>query len=140
VSINARADSPAGGAVNGRRPKNTVEIPQIESAAYPNVRPWVRVTILSVFLVAACFVSYIVTGSIVPIDSRDALIFQNALLFIVLGSAVVEHKFTKPADSVVNSLMGLVTLVTVYRAAHGLVDTMSLLLDCLFPLDILRSR
>jgi hypothetical protein len=75
------------------------------------------VAVLSFFLFAACIVSYLVTGSIVPSDSRDALIFQNALLFVVLGSAIIEHKFTRPADSVVNSLMGLVTLITVYRVA-----------------------
>ena len=45
------------------------------------------------------------------------MVFQSTLLFVVLGSAVLEHKFTKPADSVVNSLMGMVSMVTVFGIA-----------------------
>jgi uncharacterized protein len=81
------------------------------------VRPSVRVALLLSFLFMACGVSFFVTGSVIPTTPHDALIFQNALLFIVLGSAIVEQKFTKPADSMVNGLMGLITLIPVYRTA-----------------------
>ncbi len=57
------------------------------------------------------------TGSVLPEDPRTAMVFQNALLLIVLGSALLEHHYTKPADSVVNSLMGFLTLLTVYSVA-----------------------
>jgi hypothetical protein len=43
---------------------------------------------------------------------KEALIFQNALLLIVLGSSVVEYKFTKPKHALINSLMGMITLLT----------------------------
>jgi hypothetical protein len=65
-------------------------------------------------LSAGALVSYRVTGSTLPTNPRDALIFQNGLLLIVLGCALVEYKFTKPADSVVNSLAGMMTLFGVY--------------------------
>jgi hypothetical protein len=55
-----------------------------------------------------------------PHNPGDALIFQHGLLLIVLGSAVIEHKFTKPADSVVNVLIGAVTLLSVYGKAPRL--------------------
>ena len=81
------------------------------------IAPWTRVFILLIFLCIAFFLSYILTGSIIPFDKNEALIFQNALLLIVLGSAILEYKFTKPADSVVNALMGIITLMTVYNTA-----------------------
>ena len=68
-------------------------------------------------LAAACALSYSLTGSIVPTAQADALVFQSTLLFVILGSAVLEHKFTRPADSVVNALMGMVSLVTVHGVA-----------------------
>jgi uncharacterized protein len=81
------------------------------------VKPWVRVAIMLAALVGVCFLSYEFTGTVVPTAPSDSLIFQSALLVIVLGSAIIEHKFTKPADSVVNATMGIVTLITVYSVA-----------------------
>lgn len=81
------------------------------------VAPWVRVAILVGALMTACAISLYSTGTIIPTSARDALIFQSTLLFVVLGSAVLEHKFTRPADSVVNGLMGVVSLVTVADVA-----------------------
>jgi hypothetical protein len=82
-----------------------------------SVAPWARVSILAATLAVGCGLSYYLTGSIVPTAPGDALIFQSTLLFVVLGSAVLEHKFTRPADSVVNALMGMISLVTVYGVA-----------------------
>ena len=81
------------------------------------VAPWVRVAILVGALAVACAISLYSTGTIIPTSAREALIFQSTLLFVVLGSAVLEHKFTRPADSVVNGLMGVVSLVTVADVA-----------------------
>ena len=81
------------------------------------VAPWTRIIILLVALASALLISYIFTGTILPSSSKDALVLQNALLLVVLGSALLEHHFTKPADSVVNSLMGAITLVSVYTVA-----------------------
>jgi hypothetical protein len=82
----------------------------------PTVQPWSRVGILVFFLVLAVVISHHLTGSFLPSDPKQALIFQGSLLLIVLGSAVLEHKFTKPADSAVNALMAIVTLMPVYGA------------------------
>lgn len=77
-------------------------------------QPWVRVAILLTGLAAIVLISRFTTGEFLPSNPKDALIFQNALLLIVLGSSLLEYKFTKPADSAVNGLMGMVTLIPVY--------------------------
>jgi len=79
--------------------------------------PWARVVILLGALAAGCGLSFYFTGSIVPTAPGDALVFQTTLLFVILGSAIIEHKFTRPAESLVNALMGMVSLVTVYGVA-----------------------
>ncbi|WP_054033627.1 helicase HerA domain-containing protein [Desulfatitalea tepidiphila] len=84
------------------------------------VAPWVRITIMLVATAGILFLSLHFTGGLLPQDPRQALMFQNALLLIVLGSALLEHHYTKPADAVVNSLMGLITLLTVYSQAPRL--------------------
>lgn len=78
-------------------------------------QPWARVAILLVGLVVIAAISRFTTGKVIPSDPQDALIYQNALLLIVLGSALLEHKFTKPADSAVNGLMGMLTMLPVYE-------------------------
>ena len=82
--------------------------------------PWVRVVIVLSGAAVVFGLSYYFTGSWLPTEKLDALVFQNALLLIVFGSALLEHHFTKPADSLVNSLMGMLTLVTVYSAAPAI--------------------
>lgn len=57
------------------------------------------------------------TGSYLPSDAEQSLIFQNALLLVVLGSTVAERRFTKPSESLINALMGVVTLLGVYNAS-----------------------
>lgn len=84
------------------------------------VAPWSRVAILAGTLLAGGFLSWLLTGHIVPTEPRQSVIFQSGLLLVVLGSAVIEHKFTRPADSVVNSLTGIVALITVYAPAPKL--------------------
>jgi hypothetical protein len=79
-----------------------------------NAKPWTRVVILVIGLVSLVVASKWITGQFIPSGTKDAIVFQNALLLIVLGSALLEYKFTKPADSAVNGLMGLITLVPVY--------------------------
>lgn len=84
------------------------------------VQPWTRVIILIVGLASVLLISHWLNGSFLPSDPKDALIFQNALLLIVLGSAILEYKFTAPADSAVNGLMALLTLIPVYGLPNKL--------------------
>ena len=81
------------------------------------VAPWVRIGIMLAGTAVVAILAYYLTGSPFPSDLRQALVFQNALLLIVLGSSLLEHHFTKPADSAINSLMGLITLLSVYSHA-----------------------
>lgn len=84
------------------------------------IAPWVRVVILFLSTLAILGLSYYFTGSVIPYAPQDALIFQNALLLIVIGIALLEKYYTKPADSMVNSLMGVLTLMGVYNVAPKL--------------------
>ena len=78
-----------------------------------SIAPWVRILILVVATSVAAIIAKTYTGDYLPTAPREAVLFQNALLLIVLGSALLERYYTKPADSVVNSLMGLITLLSV---------------------------
>ncbi len=82
-----------------------------------HVDPWVRIAVMLVASGVVLSLAYIFTGSALPSNPKHAVVFQNALLLIVLGSALLEHHYTKPADAVVNSVMGLVTLLSVYEIA-----------------------
>lgn len=97
------------------------------------VKPWSRIAILIIALLAMVIISYINFGSFLPTNPKDALVFQNALLLIVFGSAILEYKFTKPADSLVNSLMGIITLFTVYGIVSGYL-WWAIMCYCLFVL------
>jgi hypothetical protein len=81
------------------------------------VAPWARVTIILASLAAILIISRVVAGSFLPTEGKDILIFQNALLLIVLGSALSEHKYTAPPHSMYNGLIGAVTLVPIYENA-----------------------
>src|SRR5439155_25569513 len=84
-------------------------------------QPWTRVVILIASLLALAFIAHRLTGHFIPDDPKTALIFQNALLLIILGSALLEHQFTKPADSAINGLMGALTLLPVYALPNATV-------------------
>ncbi|MCD4525133.1 ATP-binding protein [Nocardioides sp. cx-173] len=82
-----------------------------------NGTPLVRLTIVTVSLIALSAVARISTGSWVPDDPLEAILFQNALLLVVLGSSLLETHFTKPAEGLVNSLTALITMTGVYTTA-----------------------
>jgi len=84
-----------------------------EKDTKPPVAPWSRVVIMLAGLVILFGLSWLFTGAMLPSKLEDSLVFQSALLMIVLGSAIIESKFTKPADSLVNSLMAILTLIPV---------------------------
>jgi uncharacterized protein len=79
--------------------------------------PWVRVSLLIAGVVVASLYSYLTLGHLIPKSNTGALLYQNGLLLLVLGSSIEEHQMTKPADSLVNSLGGLITLLPVYSVA-----------------------
>ncbi|WP_081617389.1 ATP-binding protein [Thioalkalivibrio sp. ALMg11] len=80
-------------------------------------KPMVRVFIMLAGLLCAVLISWKFTGSPLPQDPQYSIVFQNALLLIVLGSAILEHFFTKPADSMINSLMAGITMFGVYHVS-----------------------
>jgi len=89
----------------------------VQTRDQASTAPWVRVAIMLVATVVAFVLAWFITGSLVPSKPTETIIFQQGLLLIVLGSSIIEDKFTKPADSVVNSLMGMITLIPVYQVS-----------------------
>lgn len=81
-------------------------------------KTWVKVFIISVSLLSLSLISYLLYGSLIPNSQQSATLFQGALFLIVLGSSLVESKFTKPSDSLINALTCIITLVSlsnIYR-------------------------
>jgi len=79
------------------------------------------------------------------------MIFQNALLLIVIGVALLEKYYTKPADSVVNSLMGMMTMFGVYNltptfwwwivfAYVGIVFLLATISTAIYSFDVKNSK
>ena len=79
--------------------------------------PLVRLSIVVASVIVLAAVARLSTGSFVPGDPLDAILFQNALLLVVLGSSLLETHFTKPAEGLVNSLSALITMTGVYSSA-----------------------
>jgi uncharacterized protein len=78
--------------------------------------PWTRVAILILAFIAAALLAGSVQDSLD--DNRGlALVIQSGILLIVLGSTLIEHHFTKPADSLINSIASIVALITVYEVS-----------------------
>lgn len=84
-----------------------------------HTKPMVRVFIMLLGLLCVFLISWKFTGSPLPKDSKHSLILQNALLLIVLGSAILEHFYTKPADSMINALMAGMTMFGVYQISSS---------------------
>jgi hypothetical protein len=84
------------------------------------VNPMIRVVIMLLGLMVLSWLSIYHTGEPFPKDPKLALIFQNALLLVVLGSSILEPYFTKPADSMVNTLMASITMLGVYIATDDI--------------------
>ncbi len=82
-----------------------------------HVAPWARVTVALIAIASAIGISLWQTGEIVPSSPQAALVFQSGILLLVLGSTLLEHHYTKPADAAVNTLAALVSLITVYNVA-----------------------
>jgi hypothetical protein len=78
--------------------------------------PLVRLSIVVVSVLVLGVVARLTTGSFIPGKPLDAILFQNALLLVVLGSSLLETHFTRPAEGLVNSLAALVTMTSVYSS------------------------
>lgn len=85
------------------------------------VAPSVRIGILTVFSVGIFLLAYYITGSFIPKDPGEQVVFLNGLLLVVLSSELVEHQFTKPADAAVNAFLSIVLLMGFYQNSFTVV-------------------
>lgn len=79
----------------------------------------IRVGLLIFSVVVLLILSWLLTGTLIPDADMQVLIFQGSALLIVFGSLILEDKFTKPADAVVNSVAVIISLVPVYSENQG---------------------
>lgn len=83
------------------------------------VKASTRLGILIIGAALLAYLSYRVTGRVVPVSNPEAAIFQSGLLMILMGSLLLEDKFTRPADAVVNAVTGLVCLGALVDSHFG---------------------
>lgn len=79
-----------------------------------------RIVVLILMVVVLVALSLAVTGELFPSDRAYALVFQSGLLVAIFGSLVLEDKFTKPADALVNATFVLVALLPYFSGPWDL--------------------
>jgi len=72
-----------------------------------------RIVFLLISVVLLIILHRLLEKSWLPVDSNTTFVFQNLLLMVILGSLLIESKFTKPVDALVNSMMVMLTLLSV---------------------------
>lgn len=72
-----------------------------------------RIIFLLISTIALIILHRFLTGSWLPTDSNTTFVFQNLILMVILGSLIIESKFTKPANALVNSLAVSITLLSI---------------------------
>ena len=98
--------------------KNISKWLNIEIPAHPSITT--RAIYFFISLIVLVIVSWTTTGAILHSDNQLANIFQSGLLLIVLGSILLEDKFTKPVDALVNSLTSFISLLGIYGTSAKL--------------------
>jgi hypothetical protein len=78
----------------------------------------IRIFFLILSIILAIIIHKILTNSWSPTDSKTTFIFQNLILMIILGSTLIEDKFTKPVDALINSFMVLIALISVRKPIY----------------------
>ena len=82
--------------------------------AHPSIKT--RILILIIMVVFLGALSLHVTGKLFPSNRVYALVFQSGLLIAIFGSLILEDKFTKPADALVNATFVLyICLAVLFR-------------------------
>jgi uncharacterized protein len=83
------------------------------------VLPFVRIGILVIAITVISILAKRLTGNYIPLDPAENMIFQGALFMVVFGSTVQEFLYTSPAESMINSFVGLITLFPVYKISNN---------------------
>lgn len=85
----------------------------LEGKLPDNPSPSTRLIILICGLISLLAINFHFNKTIIPQDAQTALIFQGGLLYVILGSLLLEDKFTKPVDALINSLASFISILTV---------------------------
>lgn len=84
----------------------------LQSIKNTSIKPYVRILVLIIGLIAMLVLSYWLTGELIPSSGEHSNIFQGGILLVILGSLLLEDKFTTPIDALVNGLTGAISLIT----------------------------
>jgi len=90
----------------------------IQLPSHPNMKT--RLFFLIVGFVVILLLAHTMTGNLIPSDNQQALIFQGGFLLVIFGSLLLEDKFTKPADAVINAIAVIISLVPVYTSSQDI--------------------
>lgn len=82
--------------------------------AHPSIQT--RFLLVLFGLIGILWLSQHLFNTVLPTDSQQSMIVQGGILLILLGSLVLEDKFTKPTDAVINALSVLISVVPVYNS------------------------
>ncbi len=97
-----------------------------------------RIVFLMISIVLLVILHRVLANSWFPTDTNTTFIFQNLLLMVILGSFLIESKFTKPVDALVNSIMVMLTLFSVRNPSKFIAWQANLIISIsIFLLSIL---
>jgi hypothetical protein len=84
---------------------------------HPDIKTRLLFLVITLFLLG--LISFTTTDEVIPTNSQQANIFQNGILLVLLGSLLLEDKFTKPVDVIVNGIASTISLISVYGSTSG---------------------
>lgn len=84
------------------------------------VRPWVRFGVLATSLVALLVITLHYTGEVIPTNEVEYALVLGTLLFVVLGTLLLERHFTTPGEAFLNTLGALLVVIPLRDAGSSL--------------------
>lgn len=84
------------------------------------IRPWVRVVVLVSSLVILLTITLFYTGEVFPTNNIEFALVVGTLLFVVLGTMLLERYFTTPGEAFVNTLGALLVVVPLRGVGNDL--------------------
>ena len=83
------------------------------------VSPLVRVGIMILGIIALFLVTKNITGTWIPKDAFENMIFQGILLSVIFCTTIQEYFYTSPTEAMVNGLIGMMTMFPVFNVAEN---------------------
>lgn len=106
---------------------------------YKNLFKNLRIAFLIIAIFLVIILHRLLSGSWVPNNSNITFVFQNLLLMIILGYSIVESKFTKPVDALMNSILVIIALLSLRSPNQYIAWKINLIYACIIFFASLTS-